>query len=201
MYSRLFSFLCVGIFLTAAFAQSAQNVAESQFTLTDSHLRAAGLRLPSEFKSISEFIQHTAALKETQEIKLSWDSLPGKTAAITATEYNRLQVSRKFVVTSRHFLTDPPEPQAAGQMWSNMFLFVAIGKSRVRGLIIQRDPRVIFWDTPNSKGRLTGGMLYQPRGEFTLRFPNDPTIDRVLIFEPKPSINGFRLSLLAEVKL
>ncbi len=205
MFSRVFAFFFIISVAIAAIAQSAlpvQGAGESQFSLTDKHLKAVGLRFDKGVNSIRDFVQQTATYKETQEIRLSWDAFPGMNSPITATEASRLQISPKFVAMSRQFLTDSPAHQADGHMYSDTFLFVATGKSgRVRGLVIQRDPRLMFLDTAGRRGRLTGGMLYKPKAEFALRFPNSPDIKRVLVFQPRHNTTGYRLELLAAVDL
>jgi hypothetical protein len=63
------------------------------------------------------------------------------------------------------------------------------------------DPRLLRAETADASGRLSQVVFYRLSVDFWITLPEDPSFDRILVFQPQWSGTGFNLLPIGEARL
>lgn len=138
---------------------------------------------------LADLLEYQSSLPTHQQLRIEWDSLPGRHEPLDKEEAKTLPLSRDFVVAEQtHSL-----PTGIGRPFPYIFplledrlVFVAVSsKNEVRGFQLAFDPRA--WhseDFQSGKNPKRTDAIF-PKATLRIVMPDDPQIGRIVVYRPK----------------
>jgi len=158
--------------------------------ITAEHLVEAGLHLPSYMPTILKVMNYQSQLTQHQELKVDWDSLPGRTGTLRKQDVEGIALSPNFVLVSRKQKLPGGAGKSNTGVGEDRLVIVAVtAHNEVRGLTLQGDPRASHAeDFSGGSGKRYD--FVEPRVTINIRLPDDPQIQTLIFFKPAANTNS-----------
>ena len=194
--------LVIGAALLLAMGSPAIRAVGPSVDLTPEHLVEVGLHLPSYMTTIRGIMDFQDKLTYHQELRLEWDSLPGRTGIIKASEVEGLPIAPNFTLIDRKQRIPGGAGKSNWAVGDSLIIAAITSKNQVRGLKIEHDPRKMHsedFSTPTPKRH----DFIVPKGTIFLALPDDPQIVAIVFFIPAKggSDGGWRLREVGRLAL
>jgi hypothetical protein len=135
-----------------------------------------------------------------QEIRIRWDAADAPSRDMVLTE----QEPSKRVLTTieRRKRTQALSRQRSLELSTNQLLVVAVnGQRQLRWWSLIPDPRIMRAESTSAGGKLSGRVLYRPKAEFIVAFPDDDTITELRLYHPRWTGTEFTLEPSGAISL
>jgi hypothetical protein len=141
-----------------------------------------------------------AEVQSFQEMRIRWDAADATARESALTEQEPL--NRVLTAIERRKRNQVLPRQRSLELSTNQLLVVAVnGKRQLRWWSLIPDPRILRAESPDAGGKLGGRVLFRPKVEIIVAFPDDVTITELRLYHPRWTGSEFILEPLGAISL
>jgi hypothetical protein len=135
-----------------------------------------------------------------RELQIHWDTKTQKGSSVPA----EAAQAPLGVLTVKHFKVASGQLQRLRslELATTQILVVALdANANLVWWHLQTDPRLLRAETVSATGEMTGQISYLPQIDFSIAYPDDPTIVELRFYQPEWTGQDFRLRSLGTLSL
>lgn len=171
--------------------------------LDANQLKLAGVHFPPNLASLTELMRYQEELSTHQQLRVGWDSLPGREGHLRKEEVAGIPLAPNFVLLDRkRNLAGTPGKTDLLLSESRLVIVGTTSSDEARCIRVQGDQRSIHVENLKPGERHESADLIEPKVILYIYLSDDPLIKTVVFFKPrlKPD-GGWRLQRVGAIDL